>query len=72
MPVYRCFGLTDDNRILWGRHIEAENVTAAIVACTNVASKITSAFEIWRGSEKVYRTAAPRRERSDTPLSVVA
>jgi hypothetical protein len=72
MPVYRCFGLTDDNRIVWGKHIEAENVTGAIVACANVAPEITAAFEIWLRSEKVYRTPLPRSQRNNAPFTVLA
>jgi hypothetical protein len=72
MPVYRCFGLTYDNRIVWGRHIEAETVTAAILACAKVAPQLTSTFEIWRQSEKVYPTPNPRRERRNRPVSVSA
>jgi hypothetical protein len=72
MPVYRCFGLTADNRIVWGRHIEAENVTAAILACANVAPETTSGVEIWLGSEKVYSTPALRRGHSNTLFSVLA
>jgi hypothetical protein len=54
MPTFRCFGLTEDNRIIWGRHIEADVLATAIVACTQVAPEITRRVDVWLGSRKLY------------------
>jgi hypothetical protein len=74
MPTFRCFGLTKDNRILWGRHIEANGVTDALVACQQVLPEVTHAFEIWLRAHKVfpwdtpYTTAERKRKVRDLYL----
>jgi hypothetical protein len=54
MPTFRCFGLTADNRIIWGRHIVAADVATAIVLGTQVAPDRTRRIEVWLGSRKLY------------------
>jgi len=54
MPTFRCFGLTADNRIVWGRHIDAVDVAGAIVLGTQIAPDRTSRIEVWLGSSKLY------------------
>jgi hypothetical protein len=60
MPTFRCFGLTHDNRIIWGRHLECSNLAAAIVAATQVAPETTSCVEIWLRSQKLYPEQSAR------------
>jgi hypothetical protein len=55
--VYRCFGLTAGNRILWGRHIEAENAAGAFIAATTIMPNSTAAIEIWLEARKNLSTA---------------
>lgn len=69
MPIFRCFGLTGDNRIIWGRHIEAQDVVAAISACAQVAPGQTHQVEVWLGSRKIYPN--PSAANSDQRLQSV-
>jgi hypothetical protein len=62
--IYRCFGLTKDNRILWGRHVEAENVACAFIACTEIMPDATASIEIWLEARKVYPRPPPSSSRS--------
>ena len=66
MPTFRCFGLTEDNRIIWGRHIEADNSSAAIIACTRIAPEVTRRVEVWLGSRKLH--PKPTVETSDPDI----
>ena len=65
MPIFRCFGLTEDNRIIWGRHIEADDLSAAIIACTKVAPDVTRHVEVWLGSRKVHPRPTVANSNSD-------
>jgi hypothetical protein len=67
MPIFRCFGLTEDNRIIWGRHIEAEGISAAIIACTRIAPDVTRRVEVWLGSRKLH--PKPTDAMSETDVS---
>jgi hypothetical protein len=49
--------LTADNRIVWGRHIDAVDVARAIVLGTQIAPERTSRIEVWLGSRKLYPDA---------------
>jgi hypothetical protein len=66
VPVFRCFCLTDDDRIAWGLHIDARNLEAAIQAahraCREHRESSSSRVEIWHGRKKLY--ASPAAERS--------
>jgi hypothetical protein len=64
MAIFRCFGLTEDNRIIWGRHIEADGISAAIIACTRIAPDVTRRVEVWLGSRKLH--PKPTVETSET------
>jgi hypothetical protein len=67
MAIFRCFGLTEDNRIIWGRHIEADDIAAAIIACTKISPDVTRRVEVWRGSRKVHPKATIANSNSDIP-----
>lgn len=66
MPTFRCFGLTADNRIIWGRHIDASDVARAIVLATQVAPDRTCRIEVWLGSRKLYPDPAPANTNDAT------
>ena len=58
MPKYRAYCLTPDDRIEWGRLIQAPNLQTAIDAahraCQDHFNTSSSRVEIWRGANKVY------------------
>ena len=58
VPRYRCFCLTEDDRVAWGLHLEAANldlaVEAAHRACREHLHTSTSRVEVWQGAEKLY------------------
>jgi len=58
MPTFRCFGLTGENRIVWGRHVEAPDITSAIIGCTEVAPAQTARIEVWLGAIRIYPRAS--------------
>jgi hypothetical protein len=84
MPRFRCFGLTNDNRILWGRYLECINLVDAVAVATEIAIEETFSIEIWLRSVKLYprksvgmrpnANAAPTRlqSRKVTPAFEVA
>lgn len=58
MPKYRAYCFTPDDRIEWGRLIQAPNLQTAIDAahraCQDHFNTSCSRVEIWRGANKVY------------------
>jgi hypothetical protein len=60
MPRYRCFCLTDDERIITGAFIEAESIAAAVEGARQ-QWRATVGFhhlEVWLGRERI----APPKE----------
>jgi hypothetical protein len=61
VPQYRCFCLTEDDRVEWGLHLEAKNLDAAIEAahraCQEHLHSSSSRVEIWRGANKLHVSA---------------
>ncbi len=55
MPRYRCFCLTDDERIITGAFIEAENVAAAVEVARQQWREAVGFdhLEIWLGRERL-------------------
>ena len=58
MPQYRCFCLTEEDRVAWGLHLEAKNLEAAIEAahraCQEHLHASSSRVEIWCGANKLH------------------
>jgi hypothetical protein len=58
VPKYRAYCLTPDDRIEWGRIIQAPSLEAAIAAahraCQDHFNTSCSKVEIWRRANKVY------------------
>jgi hypothetical protein len=58
VPRYRCFCLTEDDRVAWGLHVEAETLEATIEAahraCRERLKTLSSRVEIWRGARKLH------------------
>ena len=57
VPRYRCFCLTDDDRVMWGLHVDAPDVEAAVEAahraCQEHLKTASTGVEIWRGAKKL-------------------
>ena len=58
MPRYRCFCLTDDDKIAWGTHVQSKTLKAAIIAghraCQKHSGSTFSRVEIWLGNRKLH------------------
>src|SRR5450432_1178850 len=58
VPQYRCFCLTEEDRVAWGLHLEAKTLEAAIEAahraCQEHLHASSSRVEIWRGANKLH------------------
>jgi hypothetical protein len=58
VPQYRCFCLTEEDRVAWGLNLEAKNLRAAIEAahraCQEHLHASPSRVEIWCGANKLH------------------
>jgi hypothetical protein len=58
VPRYRCFCLTDDDRVQWGLHVQARNLADATIeahrACQDHLGTTHSRVEIWKGAQKLH------------------
>jgi hypothetical protein len=58
VPRYRCFCLTEDDRVAWGLHLDAASLGTAIEAahraCREHLHTSTSRVEIWLEAERLY------------------
>jgi hypothetical protein len=58
VPRYRCFCLTEDDRVAWGLRLDARSLEAAIAAahraCEDHLKTSSSRVEIWRGAKKLH------------------
>jgi hypothetical protein len=67
VPRYRCFCLTEDDRVAWGLHLDARDLETAIAAahraCREHLKTESSRVEIWRGAKKLHASSQTKDSR---------
>ena len=70
MPVYRCFCLTADNRVIGGAHIDAADVGIAVEMAGERWQHVPRLhfIEVWEAGELLRRAAVtpPRPKRASS------
>jgi hypothetical protein len=58
MPVYRCYCINGENRIVLGEYVEASDLNAAIKAARELCRSHPGAhpdhIEVWLGTKRLY------------------
>lgn len=73
MPIYRCFCMTADNRIITGAKLEAKNLGAVVASATTYWHNVVGFHhvDVWLGRQKLDADTVPAAEPAPSSGAVL-